>query len=146
MIIDLINAKNEERAVAFLDQEKAFDMVSFITINSVFTKLNWPDRFRAVLQITYCKNRIQARVNANGIISKEDFLVNSGTRQGCPLFSLIYAVVADFYNMAVINHNSFKEHKTLLRSFVKIYADDIAVHLGSLADIKIYCLLLQHML
>jgi hypothetical protein len=49
MIIDLINAKNEEGAVAFLDQEKAFNIVSFTTINSVFTKLNWLDRFRAVL-------------------------------------------------------------------------------------------------
>jgi hypothetical protein len=58
MIIDLINAKNEKGAIAFLDQEKAFNMVSFTTINSVFTKLNWPDRFRAILQTTYCKNRI----------------------------------------------------------------------------------------
>jgi hypothetical protein len=145
MIIDLINAKNKERAITFLDQEKAFDMVSFTTINSVFSKLNWPDRFHAVLQTTYCKNHIQARVKANRIISKEDFPVNSGTRQGCPLSPLIYAVVADLYNMAVINHKFFKGHKTLLKSFVEIlaYADDTAVHLGSLADIKIYCLLLR---
>jgi hypothetical protein len=84
MIIDLLNARNEEGAVAFLDQEKAFDMVSFTTINTVFTKLNWPDRLCAVLQTTYRKNHIQARVKANGIISKEDFPVNSGTKQGCP--------------------------------------------------------------
>jgi hypothetical protein len=33
----------------------------------------------------------------------------------------------------------------LLGQFVKIsaYADDTAVHLGALADIKIYCLLLR---
>jgi hypothetical protein len=108
-------------------------------------KLNWPDRFRAVLQTTYRKNHIQARVKAKGIISKEDFLVNSGTRQGCPLSLLIYAVVADLYNMAVINHRSFKRHKTLPENFVKIlaYADDIAVHLGLLANVKIYHLLLR---
>jgi hypothetical protein len=102
-------------------------------------------RFRAVLQTTYCKNCIRARVKANGIISKEDFPVNSGTRQGCPLSPLIYAVVADLYNMAVINHKSFKGHETLLGSFVKIsaHADDTAVHLGSLADIKIHHLLLR---
>jgi hypothetical protein len=145
MIIDLINAKNEEGAVAFLDQKKAFDMVSFTTINSVFTKLNWPDRFHAILQTTYCKDCIQARVKANGIISKENFPVNSETRQGCPLSPLIYTMVADLYNMAVINHKSFKGHETLLRSFVKIlaHADNTAVHLGSLVDIKIYCLLLR---
>ena len=39
MIIDLINARAEEGAVAFLDQEKAFDMVSFTTINTIFAKI-----------------------------------------------------------------------------------------------------------
>jgi hypothetical protein len=29
MIINLLKAKNKERVVAFLDQKKAFDMVSF---------------------------------------------------------------------------------------------------------------------
>jgi hypothetical protein len=47
-IIDMINAKNEEGAVAFLDQEKAFDMVSFTIINTVFAKLNWLERFWAI--------------------------------------------------------------------------------------------------
>jgi hypothetical protein len=112
MIIDLLNARNEEGAVAFLDQERAFDIVSFTTINTVFTKLNRPDRFRAVLQTTYHKNHIRARVKANGIISKEDFPVNPGKRQGFPLSPLIYAVVADLYNMAVINHRSFKGHES----------------------------------
>jgi hypothetical protein len=84
-------------------------------------------------------------VKANRIISKEDFLVNSGTRQGCPLSLLIYAVVADLYNMAVINHRSFKGHEILPGNFVKIsaYANNTAVHLGSLANVKKYCLLLQ---
>jgi hypothetical protein len=48
MIIDLINARQEDGAVAFLDQEKAFNMVSFTTIKTVFAKINWPERFRAL--------------------------------------------------------------------------------------------------
>jgi hypothetical protein len=145
MIIDMINAKNKEGAVAFLGQEKAFDMVSFTTINTVFAKLNWLERFRAMLSTTYRSNHIRAKVKANGITSKNDFPVNSGTRQGCPLSPLIYAIVADLYNMAIINHKCFKGHETLPGQFVKIsaYADDTAVHLGALADIKIYCLLLR---
>jgi hypothetical protein len=39
--------------VAFLDQEKAFDMVSFTTINAIFTKLNWPERFKSLLATVY---------------------------------------------------------------------------------------------
>jgi hypothetical protein len=146
MIIDMINAKNEEGAVAFLDQKKVFDMVSFTTINAIFTKLNWPERFRVVLSTTYQNNYIQAKVKANGITSKNDFPVNSGTRQGCPLSPLIYAMVADLYNMAVINHKCFKGHETLPGQFVKISANtnNTAVHLGAMADIKIYHLLLHH--
>ena len=45
LLIDLINAKNEEWAIIFLDQEKAFDMVSFTAINQIFEKLDWPSRF-----------------------------------------------------------------------------------------------------
>jgi hypothetical protein len=146
MIIDMINAKNEEGAVAFLDQEKAFDMVSFTTINTVFAKLNWPERFQAMLKCTGEPHR--AKVKANGITSKNDFPVNSGTRQGCLLSPLIYAIVADLYNMAIINHKCFKGHETLPGQFVKIsaYADDTTVPLGALADIKIYCLLLHQYL
>jgi hypothetical protein len=97
-----------------------------------------------MLGMTYRSNHIQAKVKANGITSKNDFPVNSGTRQGCLLSPLIYAIVADLYNMAVINHKCFKAHETLPGQFIKIsaYADDTAVHLGALADIKIYGLLL----
>jgi hypothetical protein len=98
MIIDLLNAKNEEGAVTFLDQEKAFDIVSFTTINTIFTKLNWPERFKSLLATVYRENHIRAKVWANGVTSIDDFPVNSGTRQGCPLSPLIYAVVADLYN------------------------------------------------
>jgi hypothetical protein len=87
------------KRTAFLDQEKAFDMISFTTINTVFTKLNWLERFKALLSTVYCSNKIRAKVKANGTTSKNDFAVNSGTRQGCPLSPLIYAVVADLYNM-----------------------------------------------
>jgi hypothetical protein len=48
------------------------------TINIVFTKLNWPEKFRALLNMVSCKNKISAKVKANGFISgRNDFVVNS---------------------------------------------------------------------
>ena len=46
--------------------------------------------------------------------------------------------------MAIIAHKHFKGQETLQGHFVKIsaYADDTAVHLGTLTDVKIYRLLL----
>ena len=63
--------------------------------------------------------------------------MNSGTRQGCPLSPLIYVVVADLFNMAIINDPDFKGHETTKGNLVKIlaYADDTAVHIGQTLDI-----------
>jgi hypothetical protein len=80
MIINLLNAKNEEGAVTFLDQ--AFDMVRFATINTIFTKLNWPERFKSLLAMVYKENLIRAKVQANGVTSTNDFAVNSGIGEG----------------------------------------------------------------
>jgi hypothetical protein len=120
-------------------------MVSFTMINIIFTKLNWLERFKSLLATVYRENHIRAKVWANRVTFINDFLVNSSTKQGCPLSQLIYEVVADLYNRAIINHKYFKGYKTLTEHFVKflVYADDTTVHLGSLTDIKIYKLLLR---
>ena len=50
--MDLINAKNEEGAVIFLDQEKAFNMVSFTAINQISTSLaQWFNKYHAGLEV-----------------------------------------------------------------------------------------------
>jgi hypothetical protein len=131
--------------MVFLDQEKAFDMVGFKTIRTVFRKLNWPKRFTDLINVTYKEDRVRARVLVNGEVSMSDFPINSGTRQGCPLSPLIFAVIADLFNMAIIRSESFKGHETTKGFFVKIsaYADDTGVHLGSLTDIQTYKVLLK---
>jgi Reverse transcriptase (RNA-dependent DNA polymerase) len=139
LITDLVNAKNEEGALLFLDQEKAFDMVSFDTINTIFSKLAWPEKFRAMISTVYKKDCMTARVKANGKTSKTTFKVNSGTRQGCPLSPLIYAIVADLYNVAIVSHPQYKGIQASEGLFVKItaYADDTAVYVGCVRDLKI---------
>ena len=140
LIMDLINARMDDGAILFLDQEKAFDMVSFNTIHRIFEKLEWPTPFRNMLRATYTTDKIQARIKVMGHESKTSFPVNSGTRQGCPLSPLIYAVVADLYNMAVITDKEFTGHHTRGNSRVKIsaYADDTAVHIANLKDLERY--------
>ena len=64
--MDLINAKNEEGAVIFLDQEKAFDMVSFTAINQIFDKLEWPARFQSLMHTVYKKDQVKAKIRVNG--------------------------------------------------------------------------------
>ena len=140
LLIDLINARNEEGAVIFLDQEKAFDMVSFTAINRIFEKLEWPSRFQSLMHTVYKKDQVKARIRVNGKLSEKACHINSGTRQGCPLSPLIFAVVADLFNMSIISHPAFKGHviDEDTSSKISAFADDTAVHVGCLEDIVIY--------
>ena len=60
--------------------------------------------------------------------------------QGCPLSPLIFAVVADLFNMSIINHPDFVGHVIDANVSAKIsaFVDDTAVHVGSLGDEVIY--------
>ena len=140
LLIDLINAKNEEGAIIFLDQEKAFDMVSFTAINRIFEKLEWPSRFRLLVHTVYKKDQVKAKIRVNGKLLDKACHINTGTRQGIPLSPLIFAVVADLFNMLVICNPDFTGHITGEDTTSKIsaFADDTAVHLGTLRDIVIY--------
>ena len=77
--------------------------------------------------------------------SLDTFSIHSGTRQGCLLSPLIFAIVADLFNTTIISNEEFKGHESTKGFFVKIsaYADDTRVHLGSLRDIEIYRAILR---
>jgi hypothetical protein len=91
------------------------------------------------LSTVYRKDKIKAKVKANGITSDQCFKVNSGTRQGCPLSPLIYAVVADLFNATIVKHPQFKGIQTTEGMFVKItaYADDTAIYPSNVRDLAI---------
>jgi hypothetical protein len=42
-------------------KKKAFDIVSFTTINLVFAKFNWLERFRLLLSTVYCNIKSEPR-------------------------------------------------------------------------------------
>ena len=80
LVIDLVNARNEEGAVVFLDQEKAFDMVSFDTINGIFQQLKWPERFCNLLATVYMVDNIKAKIKVNGRTSPVDKVIRIPTQ------------------------------------------------------------------
>ena len=51
--------------------------------------------------------------------------ITRGTRQGCPLSPLIYAIIAELFNQSIINNEDFTGH-TMAKMHKKItaYADD----------------------
>jgi len=71
LIMDLINADIEgEGAMIFLDQEKAFDMVSFNAIKTTFIRKGWPGRFNNLLAAIYRTDTTRSKVRVNGKLSE----------------------------------------------------------------------------
>ena len=97
-------------------------------------------RFRSLVHTVYKKDQVKAKIRVNGKLSDKACHINLGTRQGCLLSPLIFAVVADLFNMSVICNLDFTGHITGEDTASKIsaFADDTAVHVGTLRDIIIY--------
>ena len=92
------------------------------------------------MHTVYKKDQVKAKIRVNGKLSDKACHINSGTWQDCLLSLLIFAVVADLFNMSIISNPDFTGHITDENTASKIsaFADDTAVHVGTLGDIVIY--------
>ena len=91
-IIDLVNKNDEEAALLFLDQEKAFDRVSHDFLYKVMEKFGVGDYFINWVKLIY--SNASTRVNLNGFLT-ESIPLSCGVRQGCPLSPLLYVMVIE---------------------------------------------------
>jgi hypothetical protein len=137
LIHDTMSWENLDGIFLFLDQEKAFDRVSHKTLNKVFKKFKWPKRFRKTVANMYKEDTTFASIITNGVLSDSTAPLNSGTRQGCPLSPLLFAIIADIFNQNIINNERFTGHYVGGRTTISAYADDTVVHIANQEDITI---------
>ena len=91
-IIDLANKNDEEAALLFLDQEKAFDRVSHEFLYKVLEKFGFGGSFIHWIKLLY--SNASTMININGFLTSK-VLLKSGVRQGCPLSPLLYVLVIE---------------------------------------------------
>lgn len=126
-IISHIQDSNLQAVLLSLDAEKAFDSVNWLFLKSVLSKFNFHAKFIQVIQTIYsCPS---ARIKINGDLSKS-FTLGRGTRQGCPLSPLLFALFIEPLGQCIRQNSKIKginfdndEHKASL------FADDILVYL-----------------
>ena len=91
-IIDLVNRNDEEAALLFLDQEKAFDRVNHDFLYRGLEKFAIGDYFIKWVKLLY--SNASTKVNVNGFLTK-NIPLKCGVRQGCPLSALLYVMVIE---------------------------------------------------
>ena len=91
-IIDLVNRDDEEAALLFVDQEKAFDRVNHMFLYKVLKKFGIGQRFIHWIELIY--SNATTRINLNGFLT-EKIPLRCGVRQGCPLSALLYVMIIE---------------------------------------------------
>ncbi|KAJ1155329.1 hypothetical protein NDU88_008059 [Pleurodeles waltl] len=117
-------------ALLLLDFEKAFDTVDWSFLDHVLLKNGLGPKFRRLVKLLY--SNPTARVQVNGVVS-DAFPIGRGTRQGCPLSPLLFALIIE--PLAILLRND-----PLIEGWpwpncpedrVALYADDVLLYISN---------------
>lgn len=118
---------NEDLVIAALDAEKAFDQVEWNYLFGVLHKLKLGEHFIKWTQLLYKSPK--ARILTNQTISPE-FTLHRGTRQGCPLSPLLFALAIEPLAHNIRNESLIYGYDTDGTSNrISLYADDILLYI-----------------
>ncbi|KAF7640771.1 hypothetical protein LDENG_00015310, partial [Lucifuga dentata] len=113
--------------VISLDAEKAFDKVSWTFLFTVLQKFGFGESF--IHWVTTLYNSPKATVTTNGITS-QSFTLQRGTRQGCPLSPLLFAIFIEPLAVAIHQNINIKGIKSSISEHkINLYADHILPYL-----------------
>lgn len=124
-IIDLANKQDDEAALLFIDQEKAFDRVNHNVLYKILEKFGFGAPFIQWIKVVY--SNASTQVNINGFLT-DPIPLKSGVRQGCPLSALLYVLVIELLALQLrVNPNivGFKINGEKIIS--SHYADDAVI-------------------
>lgn len=125
--LQLSSGDTGSRAILSLDAAKAFDSVEWNFLWAVLSKLGIGPKFFSWVRFLY--SAPVARIQINGLLS-EPFALHRGTRQGCPLSPLLFALG--------VSHPFFPRYGRIwvgaLEERISLYSDDMLLYLGNVAS------------
>ena len=137
-ISDYIEQKNLSACFISLDQEKAFDRVSWSYLYDTLKAFGFDDDFLKWIKLLYTD--ISSSVIVNNFIA-EPFSLKRGVRQGCSLSPLLYVICLEPFANKIRNLDEVKGLKlpgSNLEAKISAYADDSLAILTTDTSIKNY--------
>lgn len=125
-----------------IDLQKAFDCVAHAFLYQTLATLGFGEDFVGWVKLLY--GSAKSRVKCNGELT-ESFSIKRYIRQGCPLSSLLYSLVAEPLAAMLVNDKTIQGVTLSVATEVKIvqYADDINVFVNSVADMDHFLSILR---
>ena len=123
-VIDYVEQKNLTASFICLDQEKAFDRVSWSYMYDTLASFGFHEHFIRWVKLLYTD--ISSSVIVNNFISP-CFPIQRGVRQGCSLSPLLYVLCMEPFANKIRNLDDIKGLKlpgSKLELKVSLYADD----------------------
>ena len=113
-----------------IDAEKAFDKIQHLFMVKTFQKMGIEGTYLNIVKAIYDKPT--ANINLNGQKLKT-FPLRSGTRQGCPLSTLLFNIVLEVLATAVREEKQIKEIQ-IGKEEVKLslFAEDMILYIETL--------------
>ena len=141
-LIEYVNRKHIPGIIISLDQTKAYDRIEWDFLFKVLRKFNFGPNF--IHMIKTCYTNIESCVKLNEFISIY-FNLSRGIRQGCPISTLLYILVAETLAQAVRVESEIKGIKLpdgLISKWVG-YSDDGNATLSDFNSVKKLFVLLE---
>ena len=141
-LIHYVNNNNLPGVIISLDQTKAYDRVEWDFLFKVLRKFNFGPNF--INMIKTCYTNIESCVKVNGYTSIY-FNLSRGIRQGCPISTLLYILVAETLAEAVRVESEIKGIKLpdgLVSKWVG-YSDDGNATLSDFKSVEKLFVLLE---
>lgn len=88
-VINYGKLNKQESLILLLDFEKAFDSLEFKYLNELLFKMGFGEHFIRALKTLYAF--LKAHIKLNNTYS-DSFILSRGSRQGCPLLPLLFAI------------------------------------------------------
>lgn len=128
-IIRLCKSRKTPSLILSLDFKKAFDSVEYNYILQLLQHMNFGEHFMTAMKAIYNKPKARIKVNA----ARSRYInIDRGTRQGCPLSPLLFALCIEPLANMIRNHPEITGIKHAHEEFkTSLFADDVILYLTS---------------
>ena len=131
-VIDHISKrKNKNHMILSINAEKAFDKIQHPFLIKTPLSVGIEAKFLNILKATYEKPAANIIINGEALGA---FPLRSGTRQGCPLSSLLFNIVLEVLASAIRQQNEIKGIQVGKEVKLSLFADDMILYIENPKD------------